>query len=81
MKYNRINVGGFAWQPYLEYEVDGIKRQTVTLWYDFHYPDHAGYAGPVCFSRRCQRVLESRLAAAMERRTNSSRPGCSSSTS
>jgi hypothetical protein len=38
MKYNRINVGGFAWQPYLEYEVDGIKRQTVTLWYGFHYP-------------------------------------------
>ena len=38
MKYNRLNVGGYAWQPYLKYEVDGIKRQTVTLWYDFHYP-------------------------------------------
>lgn len=38
MKYNRINIGGYAWQPYLKYEVDGIKRQTVTLWYDFHYP-------------------------------------------
>jgi hypothetical protein len=38
MKYNRINVGGYAWQPYLQYEVDGIKRQTATLWYGFHYP-------------------------------------------
>jgi len=38
MKYNRINVGGFAWQPYLPYEVEGIKRQTATLWYGFKYP-------------------------------------------
>jgi hypothetical protein len=38
MKYNRINIGGFAWQPYLPYEIDGIKRQTVTLWYGFKYP-------------------------------------------
>jgi len=22
MKYNRLNVGGYAWQPYLKYEVD-----------------------------------------------------------
>jgi len=38
MKFNRLNVGGFAWQPWLEYEVGGIKRQTVALWYGFHYP-------------------------------------------
>ncbi|MGH9511382.1 MAG: hypothetical protein ACRD2U_04530 [Terriglobales bacterium] len=38
MKYNRLNVGGYAWQPYLEYQVDGIKRQTATLWYGYHYP-------------------------------------------
>ena len=38
MKYNRLNLGGYAWQPYLQYEVDGIKRQTVALWYGFHYP-------------------------------------------
>ena len=38
MKYNRINVGGYTWQPYLKYEVEGIKRQTVALWYGYHYP-------------------------------------------
>jgi hypothetical protein len=38
LKFNRINVGGYAWQPYLPYEVGGIKRKTVALWYDFHYP-------------------------------------------
>ena len=38
MKYNRLNVGGYAWQPYLKYQVDGIQRQTVALWYGYHYP-------------------------------------------
>jgi hypothetical protein len=37
-KFNRINLGGYAWQPYLPYEVDGIKRQTVSLWYGMHFP-------------------------------------------
>jgi hypothetical protein len=38
MKYNRLNIFAFAWQPYLEYQVDGIKRQTAALWYSYHYP-------------------------------------------
>ncbi len=49
MKYNRINVGGFAWQPYLEYQVDGIKRQTATLWYGFHYPITPDMPGRAAF--------------------------------
>ena len=38
MKFNRLNIFAFAWQPYLEYQVDGIKRQTAALWYGYHYP-------------------------------------------
>ncbi len=38
MKYNRLDIFAFAWQPYLAYQVDGIKRQTATLWYGYHYP-------------------------------------------
>jgi hypothetical protein len=38
MKYNRLNIFAFAWQPYLEYQVDAIKRQTAALWYSYHYP-------------------------------------------
>jgi len=49
MKYNRLNVGGFAWQPYLKYEVDGIKRQTATLWYGFHYPITPDMPGRAAF--------------------------------
>ena len=49
MKYNRLNVGGYAWQPYLKYEVDGIKRQKVTLWYGFHYPITPDMPGRTAF--------------------------------
>src|SRR6202021_108344 len=38
MKYNRLNILAFAWQPFLAYQVDGIKRQTATLWYSYRYP-------------------------------------------
>ena len=38
MKFNRLNIFAFAWQPFLAYQVDGIKRQTATLWYSYHYP-------------------------------------------
>jgi len=49
MKYNRLNIGGYAWQPYLKYEVNGIKRQTVTLWYGFHYPITSDMPGRSAF--------------------------------
>ena len=38
LKFNRLDIFAFAWQPYLAYEVNGIKRQTAALWYDYHYP-------------------------------------------
>jgi hypothetical protein len=49
MKYNRLNVGGYAWQPYLKYQVDAIRRQTVALWYGYHYPITADMPGRSAF--------------------------------
>ncbi len=49
MKYNRLNIFAFAWQPYLAYEVDGIKRQTATLWYGYHYPITPDMPGRAAF--------------------------------
>ena len=38
MKFNRINIYVFDWQPYLQYNIGGIQRKTATLWYGLHYP-------------------------------------------
>lgn len=38
LKFNRILLSVWPWQPFLHYEVKGIKRESVTLWFDFHYP-------------------------------------------
>ena len=38
LKFNRILLSVWPWQPFLHYEVKGIKRESATLWFDFHYP-------------------------------------------
>ena len=38
LKFNRIFVSIYPWQPFLDLEVDGIKRKTGTLWYKYRYP-------------------------------------------
>lgn len=38
LKFNRILLSVWPWQPFLHYEVNGIKRESATLWFDFHYP-------------------------------------------
>jgi hypothetical protein len=38
LKLNRIGVGIYTYQPFLDYEVKGIKRRSAWLWYDYHYP-------------------------------------------
>lgn len=38
LKFNRIFLTIWPWQPFLRYELRGIKRQWATLWYDYHYP-------------------------------------------
>ena len=38
LKFSRILLSIWPWQPFLHYEVKGIKRESATLWFDFHYP-------------------------------------------
>ncbi|MYE89218.1 hypothetical protein F4X33_09515 [Candidatus Poribacteria bacterium] len=38
LKFNRILLSVWPWQPFLHYEVQGVKRESATLWFDFHYP-------------------------------------------
>ncbi len=38
MKFNRLFLSLYPWQPFLDYEVRGIKRRSAWLWYDYHFP-------------------------------------------
>ena len=38
LKFNRINIYSYGWQPFLHYELNGINRRSAWLWYDYHYP-------------------------------------------
>ena len=38
LKFNRILLSIWPWQPFLHYEIRGVKRSSATLWFDFHYP-------------------------------------------
>jgi len=38
LKFNRILLSTWPYQPFLHYEVRGIARRSATLWYDYHFP-------------------------------------------
>ena len=38
LKFNRIRVGSSPSQPFLHLEIKGVKQQSATLWYGYHYP-------------------------------------------
>ena len=38
LKFNRLNLYAFGWQPYLDWECKGIKRGSAWLWYGYQYP-------------------------------------------
>ena len=38
LKFNRILLSLWPWQPFLHYQVKGIERRSATLWFGFHYP-------------------------------------------
>jgi hypothetical protein len=49
LKFNRLNIYPFGWQPFLHYELHGIKRRSAWLWYDYHYPITADMPGRQLF--------------------------------
>ncbi len=52
MKFNRLNVLAFGYQPYLDWQLDGIKRSSAHLWYDYHYPITPDMIGRQLFDNR-----------------------------
>jgi hypothetical protein len=49
MKFNRLFLSTWPWQPFLNYEVRGIRRRSAWLWYDFHFPITDDMAGRQLF--------------------------------
>jgi Glycosyl hydrolase family 67 N-terminus len=52
MKFNRLNVLAFGYQPYLDWQLKGIKRSSAHLWYDYHYPITPDMIGRQLFDNR-----------------------------
>lgn len=38
LKFNRLLLSLWPWQPFVHYEHKGIKRSSAYLWFDYHYP-------------------------------------------
>jgi hypothetical protein len=38
LKFTRLFLSVWVWQPFLHLEIGGIKQQQAWLWYDYHYP-------------------------------------------
>ncbi|MFO0916965.1 MAG: alpha-glucuronidase family glycosyl hydrolase [Planctomycetaceae bacterium] len=38
LKFNRVLISIYPWQPFVDYEFHGIKKVTGVLWFGYHYP-------------------------------------------
>ena len=54
LKFNRIYVSIYAWQPFLDLRHGGIQRKEAWLWYDFHYPLTGDLPGRSLFDERSE---------------------------
>ena len=52
LKFNRVFVVIYPWQPFLHMEVDGIARRSAHLWFDMHYPITDDMPGRQLFDNR-----------------------------
>src|SRR5579863_5823598 len=49
LKYNRVMLAVYPWQPFVDFEFNGIKKQTGVLWYGYRYPVDGDTAGRAAF--------------------------------
>jgi len=49
LKFSRMNVYTYMYQPYLQWEHKGIKRRSASLWYGVHFPITADMIGRELF--------------------------------
>jgi len=49
LKFNRIMMAIYPWQPFVHYEFRGVKKNKATLWYGYRYPVDGDTAGRAAF--------------------------------
>jgi hypothetical protein len=49
LKYNRVMLAVYAWQPFVDFEFKGVKKETGVLWYGYRYPVAGDTAGRAAF--------------------------------
>ncbi len=49
LKFNRVMLAVYPWQPFVDFEFNGIKKQTGLLWYGYRYPVDGDTAGRAAF--------------------------------
>jgi hypothetical protein len=49
LKFNRIMLSFYPWQPFVHFEFKGVKKQTAVLWYGYRYPVSGDTAGRAVF--------------------------------
>ena len=54
LKFNRIFVVIYPWQPFLHMEVDDVTRRSAHLWFDMHYPITEDMPGRHLFDDRSE---------------------------
>ncbi|MDB5389386.1 MAG: hypothetical protein JWM11_5032 [Planctomycetaceae bacterium] len=49
LKYNRLMLSVYPWQPYVDFEFRGLKKQTAIPWFGYRYPVDGDTAGRAVF--------------------------------
>jgi hypothetical protein len=49
LKFNRVMLAVYPWQPFVDFEFNGVKKQTGILWYGYRYPVDGDTAGRSAF--------------------------------
>jgi len=52
LRFNRVFLSTWTYQPFLDLQVEGIRRTHATLWYDYHYPITDDMIGRALFADR-----------------------------
>jgi hypothetical protein len=49
LKFNRVMLSVYPWQPFVHYEFRGVPKKTALLWYGYRYPVDGDTPGRVAF--------------------------------
>lgn len=49
LKFNRVMIAVYPWQPFVDFEFKGVKKQTALQWFGYRYPVSGDTAGRAAF--------------------------------